>query len=109
MAVKSNLTVDQGTDFSVTIDVVTANSAPINLSGYTGNAQFRKHYSSLTYYPISVTVRQVDGTVTLAISKAISANVVPGRYVYDCILTSNTNISSRIVEGILTISPGVTR
>jgi hypothetical protein len=38
-----------------------------------------------------------------------SANVTPGRYVYDCELTSSSNVVSRLVEGIVTVTPQVTR
>lgn len=109
MAVKSNLIVDQGTDFSVTINVTAANTAPINLLGYSGRAQFRKHYTSANSYPFNVIVHAIDGTVTLSLDKNTTANVSSGRYVYDCTLTSNTGVTSRIVEGILTITPQVTR
>ena len=40
---------------------------------------------------------------------ATSANVVYGRYVYDCELTSSGNTVSRLVEGIVTVTPQVTR
>ena len=41
MATKSNINIDQGTDFRVTVNVTDANNAPIVLTGYTGKAQFR--------------------------------------------------------------------
>jgi len=44
MATKLNLFIDQGTDFSTTIEVADDAGTPINLTTYTGRSQMRKHY-----------------------------------------------------------------
>jgi hypothetical protein len=108
MAVKSRLVIDQGVDYEVTVNVKDANSAAINLTGYTGKAQMRKHYSSSTKYNFIVTIAGNTGEVTMAMFSANTANIAAGRYVYDCSITSSNNIVSRIVEGIVTINPRVT-
>ena len=46
MAVKANITIDQGTDFATSIDVTDDNGDPTDLTGFTGAAQLRKHYTS---------------------------------------------------------------
>ena len=48
MAIIANLFIDQGTDFSVTVDVTGADGEVLNLSGYTASAQIRKTYTSST-------------------------------------------------------------
>lgn len=108
MAVKTNLVIDQGSDFSVTINVTDANNAPISLQYFAGAAQMRKYYTSSRFYPFEVQV--ANGAVTLSMNSALTNTITPGRYVYDCELTStNANQVSRILEGIVTITPGVTR
>lgn len=109
MAIRSNIVIDQGTDYEVTVNVKDANTTPINLAGYTGNAQMRKYYTSSTKYDFNVNVSANTGEITLTMSANTSANIAAGRYVYDCILVSNTNIVSRIIEGYVTINPRVTR
>ncbi len=42
MAVYSNITIDQGTDFSSAIDVTDADGDAVNLTGYTVKGQIRK-------------------------------------------------------------------
>lgn len=42
MAIKANLTIDQGTDFSATIDLVDVNDSAFDLTGYTVRGQVRK-------------------------------------------------------------------
>jgi hypothetical protein len=109
MAIKSNIIIDQGTDYEVTINVRDANTTAISLTGFVGHAQLRKYYTSSEKYNFGVAVSANTGEVTLTMSAANTACIAAGRYVYDCILTSNTNIVSRIVEGIVTINPRVSR
>lgn len=49
------------------------------------------------------------GQITMAMNAATTANVTPGRYVYDILLTSDTGIKTRIIEGIVNVLPSVTR
>jgi hypothetical protein len=109
MAIKTNIVIDQGSDYEVTVNVRDANNAPVTLTGYTGAAQMRKHYTSLTSYSFGVTVTANTGEVTLSMSANTSNLISPGRYVYDCELTSSSNTKIRIVEGLVTITPQVTR
>lgn len=109
MATKANITIDQGTTFSTTISLTNDNGEPIDLSGYTGQSQMRKHYTSSNSVSFTVSLGSVNGTVSLSLTPAQTANLTPGRYVYDVEITSSSNVVSRIVEGIATITPEVTR
>lgn len=110
MAIKANIVIDQGADFLTTIDMLDDNGAPVNLTGYPGSAQMRKHYSSSTAYNFNVSIASNTGVVTLTMSAAATANIAAGRYVYDCELRDTvSNTTSRIVEGIVTVTPNVTR
>jgi hypothetical protein len=109
MAIKANLIIDQGTTFSTSVDVTDENDLPIDLTGYTGTAQIRKHYSSSNSTPFAVGIDGPDGTVTLNLTAAQTGALTAGRYVYDVELTNSSNVISRIVEGIVTVTPQVTR
>ena len=108
MATKLNLFIDQGTDFATTIEVADDAGTPINLTTYTGRSQMRKHYTSTTYNSFTVT-GAANGVITISMNAATSANIASGRYVWDLELVSSGNVVSRIVEGIVTINPEVTR
>lgn len=109
MALKANITIDQGTSFATTIDVTDEDGNVIDLTGYTGAAQMRKHYTSTTYYAFTVSITAGTGEVTLSMTANATNNVAAGRYVYDCELTDGSGTVSRLVEGIVTVTPGVTR
>ena len=108
MAIKSNLTVDQGANFLYNVYLIDANGTAIDISGYTGNCQIRKTYTSTTYNTMNVAVTGASGLVSLTMNSTVTANLTSTRYVYDLELTSN-NVVSRILEGTITVSPQVTR
>lgn len=109
MATKANLIIDQGASYSTTIDILDEDGEPINLTNYTGAAQMRKHYTSTTATSFVVSLGGVEGTLTLSMSSNTTANLSSGRYVYDVELTSDTGLVSRVLEGIVTVTPNVTR
>lgn len=109
MGTKANLVVDQGTTFSTTITVTDDDGIAIDLTDYTGAAQMRKHYTSSNSTSFDVSITAGTGEVTLSMTSNVTSNIVAGRYVYDCELTSNTGVVSRILEGIVTVTPEVTR
>lgn len=109
MAVKANIIIDQGTDFTTTLNVTDTDGNPVDLTGYTGAAQIRKHYSSATSFDFEVATGNTSGEVVLSMNASVSNTIPYGRFVYDCELTDSSGSISRIVEGMVTISPQVTR
>lgn len=109
MGRKVNLIVDQGSTFESTITLTDSNNQLINLTGYSATGQLRKHYTSSNAVSFSVTLGGANGTLTLGLSSNATANIVAGRYVYDVELTYPSNNVSRVIEGIVTVTPQVTR
>ena len=110
MAVLSNLSVDQGADFSAEIVVQDSTGTVANLTGYTGAGQIRKTYSSTTATNFAVTIVSVtQGVLSIALSNSVTNGMKAGRYVYDVEITKTSNgEKTRVVEGQITINPGVT-
>lgn len=111
MATKANLVIDQGTTYSTTLNLTDENGDVVNLSGYYANSQIRKWYTSTNASATFATSINVEsGTITLSLTSNQTSNIVAGRYVYDVELTEqSTNAVSRIVEGIVTITPQATK
>jgi hypothetical protein len=108
MAIKSNLVVDQGANFIHNVYLIDSNGDAFDITDFTANAQIRKTYTSTTYNTINVTLGGNTGLVTLSMNAAVTANLTNSRYVYDLQLHAN-NVTSRILEGIVTVNPEVTR
>ena len=98
MAIRANLSIDQGSTFSTIITITDSNNNIMNLSTYTGNAQIKKSYSSLNVsQTFVVSVNGSLGTVTLSLNANQTSNLIAGRYVYDVKLTESGGTVSRIV------------
>ena len=110
MAAFSDIVIEQGATFNTTINVEDTAGAAINLYGYTANSMMRKSYYSSSATTITSTVTgTANGEITLTVSATNTAALTPGRYVYDVIITSPTSVVTRVVEGIVTVLPSVTR
>jgi len=109
MSIKTNLIVDQGSNFVYKIYLVDTDGLPFPITGFYGNAQIRKSYSSSSFTTMDITIDDVGGIITLSMNAAVTSTLNQNRYVYDLQLTGNTGIVSRIAEGFVTINPEVTR
>jgi len=108
MATKVNLVVDQGTTFQTSVTFNDENGNTINFSTYSGAAQMRKHFTSSNSVSFSVNMTS-NGVITLGLTANQTANLTSGRYVYDLEVTDSSNLISRLIEGIVTVTPNVTR
>jgi len=109
MAIKANIVIDQGADFSALIDVADVDGNTYSLNGHTASSQMRKSYYSTTFFSFTTSVNAIAGQVSLNMDNATTAAIEPGRYVYDVEITSPENVTTRVVEGIVTVTPGITR
>ena len=110
MAAYVELTIEQGANFTSQVIVKDENNNPINLTGYSAAAQLRKsHYSvSATNFEVELT-EPVSGQITISLNYSVTANLTPGKMVYDLLITDTSDIKTRIIEGIAVILPSATR
>ena len=110
-AAYSNLFMDQGSTFETSIVLDDAYGNSYNLSNIVVHSQMRKSYTSAKATAIFTTsVNNGNGTVTLELSANTTANIAGGRYVYDANITDTiSNVTTRILEGIIEVSPSATR
>ena len=111
MAIIANLYIDQGTDYSITVDCTDSAGEVLDLTGYTAAAQMRKTYSSSTISATFATsINASAGQVTLTLTDTQTSGLESGRYVYDLNITKTSDSSiTRVVEGQAILTPGVTR
>lgn len=111
MAAYSEISIEQYANFSTTINVEDIQGDALNLTNYSAASQLRKSYYSTTATSFVVAVSNaINGELTISLDSNTTANLTPGRYLYDVVITSpDSNTVTRIVEGIATVLPGVTR
>jgi hypothetical protein len=107
----TELTVDQGTTFETNLDLIADDGTAINVTNYLFSGQIRKsYYSANATANLTITVvNAANGNVNLSLNAATTANIKAGRYLYDVKMEDTANIVTRIVEGIITITPQVSK
>jgi len=102
-----NILINQGSDSQVVIEMIDTNGEPLNLTNYTAESKIRKHYLANTSFDFTCQISDIN-IITLSLTSAESAAIPAGRYVYDLNIVSNSDIVTRVAEGICTIAPSVT-
>jgi len=108
MAQKVNIIIDQGTTFTTSFNFTNDNDDPIDFSTFTAASQMRKSYSSTTSHAFTVGLYS-NGAITLGMNANTTSSITAGRYLYDLEVTDTSGIRSRLVEGIVTVTPEITR
>lgn len=110
MATISNLVIDQGTTFSSIITLTNQDGTAMNLTGYTVASQFRKSFQSSTATSFTASIYDAaTGKIRLQLSPTTSSAIKAGRYLYDIELTSGAGEKSRALEGLVIITPEITK
>jgi hypothetical protein len=109
-----NVTIDQGSDWYLTVTYKNPNGTPINLTGYTAALQLR----SLPESPSAVlslstgsgiTITGATGVVDIHATATQTRAIDEGTYYYDLEITSPATIVTRLIQGQAVVSPEVTR
>jgi hypothetical protein len=109
MAAYVELELEQYASFSTSINVEDGQGDFINLSGYSVSSQIRKSPYSVTFYSFNTEIGdEANGEIIISMHPEVSANINPGKYMYDTIITTGNN-TTRVIEGIVEILPGITR
>ena len=110
MASISNLFVDQGSDFSITVSLTDATDTALSLAGSSFLAQVRKSHGSNTVKATFNTSNDgIGGNLTLNLTDVQTSALESGRYVYDVEITNAGGTKTRVLEGQLEIMPAVTK
>jgi len=111
MATISNLFIDQDSDFTTTVTVNDSNGTALDLTNYTALGMIRKTYesSTATTFTSQFTTPRTTGQITISLTDTQTADLESGRYVYDLVITDASGSKTRVVEGIATVSPSVSR
>ena len=110
MAAISNLYIDQGSDYSISVSMTGADGSALNLTGATFLGQVRKtHASSSIAGTFTTSHDATGGNLTLSLTDTITAGITAGRYVYDVLMTDSGGDKTRVLEGQAIVTPSVSR
>lgn len=112
MTTRTNLYVDQGVDFEITLDLFTIQDEEFDITNQTFICYARKMYSSSNSLEIQVNINTIDNdsnNLDLLISAEHTRILPPGKYQYDLIMITSGNRIIKILEGLLFILPTMSR
>jgi len=111
MASISNIFIDQGATFTTTLTINDSNGDALDLTGYTAIAQLRKSPSSSTStdFTVAFVSPRTSGQLTISLTDTQTTALEAGRYNYDVLITDSSGTKTRVVEGIATVNPSVSR
>ena len=107
----SNIVINQGADFSQVFNLADTSNDEFDLTGFILSAQMRKHAGSSVSVNLNPTLvsPSTQGGVRITLTDIQTSALKSGRYVYDILITDNTGIKTRVVEGSAIVREGVTR
>jgi len=110
MATVQNISIDQGTTFSLTINLTNDDNSAKDLANYTIASQMRKSYEAATKTDFTTAKIDATGEVTISLTAAETTLVKAGRYVYDVEIAGTDPVETlRVLEGLVTVTPQVTK
>lgn len=108
----SELFMEQGATFNTSITLDDVAGEAFNLVSYTASSQMRKSYYSsnaAATFTVSTGNDPSLGIITMSLNAANTANIYPGRYVYDVYVENSAGSRVRVLEGIINVTPQVTK
>ena len=109
MAIYEDFEIEQGSSFKYTINIKTGSGAVYDLSNHTLAAQMKKSYnSSIVAATFAAVTTSTAGQIQLSLSDEQTSTIKAGRYVFDILMETPSSDKYRVVEGQVTVSPGVT-
>ena len=105
-----DIVINQKASFEVLFNIKDGASA-LNLTGYSTSAKMKTDFNTPDSQAITFTTAVVNaatGQVSMSLTPAQTANLNPQRYYYDFSITlDSTGFKSRVVEGSVKVSGGV--
>ena len=107
----ANIVINGGAALSQTYDLADQNTnSAKDLTNHTAAAQMRKHAAAVGVTTFTTTiVNAAAGQIRIGLTTSQTAELKPGRYVYDLMLTAPDNSMTRIIEGMALVREGVTK
>ena len=102
---------EQGASFNTQLTLTEDYGARYDLTDFTINSRAKKSYTTANVaFTFTAQVSDpTNGLITLALDASVTANVPYGKYVYDVTIQDpETSLITRVLEGQIYVSPGVT-
>ena len=108
MPQRSNLTLQQGDDWTATVVVQNADGTPANLTGYTAKAPILTIPAATAQVVLQMGLSIASPNIVLALTHA-QTQTLGGSYVWELQTTSNTGTVTTLMAGTFNVIPQITQ
>lgn len=111
-----DITIEQGATFLLNLVWRDSTDTLVDLTGYTARMQVRQTHKSadppaltLTTENGAITLGGAAGTISVVAAATATGDITFKRGVYDLELVSGSGVVTRLIDGVVTVTPEVTR
>lgn len=98
----TGITINKGTDFSVSFLIDAFDGKPLDLTGYIPVAKIRKYPTSPSYATFDASVLGNTGYISLSMNKVTSSQLKSGRNYFDVLLVNEIE-TLKAVKGTMMV------
>lgn len=112
MAAYVELYIDQGTTYTNTITLADdLTNVSINLENYSVKSQMRRSFiAANASAEFTCTIQDsANGVILMSLDSGTTSNLKPGKYVFDLQTTTPGGVVTRVIEGLVIITPSATK
>jgi hypothetical protein len=106
-AASVNIVIEKGTDFSESFAITNYDGSIVPLTGCSAISKLKKYPESNTSYSFSTVVNQSSGEIVISMGNTTTNSLDPGRYYYDIVVINPDTTKTRVVEGMVLLTPSV--
>ena len=108
-AAQYNITINQHADFSRTFEVK-KDDVVQDLTGYSFAGSLKKHHTKTADVDfVTNIVSAANGTFQVTLTDTQTADMDPGNWQYDVVMTDVNGVKTRLIEGTAHVKAGVTQ
>ena len=109
MPERVNFYIDQGTTFNTEVEIF-RDEEELNVDDFNFFSSIRKLYSSSSSVDFFISKDANTNNIQLSLDKEITAELIPGKYLYDVLMVDTSNgYSVKILEGLIFVVETMTR
>jgi len=108
MAATYNITINQNADFRRSFQVK-ENNVILDITSYTFSGRLKQTFNATSYVDFTATVTDGPaGTFSVLLVDTVTADMDPGTWVYDIMMTDAATDKTRLIQGNAFVKQGVT-
>lgn len=106
MSSQTNIYIDKGTDFRLTVELFDEDDLDLPIDAYTFYGDMRKLYS--TKKAAEFEFLKANNDITLILDSDTTSQLTPGKYQFDVLMKKPTGEISKILDGLAFVVATIT-